>query len=74
MSATTASLSPLPRPFSRLRGLRICAYCAEPATHVVYAIQDDDSILGAAFCCDEPTHWTWLVDDVEELEREEERW
>jgi hypothetical protein len=54
---TTPPVSP------RLAG--ICAYCADPATHQVYAYDDIGQIIAAAYCCDEPTHWDWLVESVE---------
>jgi hypothetical protein len=45
---------------------RICAYCAEPATHEV--ANEARTLVG--YCCDEPTHWEWLLSSVEREDRE----
>ena len=44
---------------------RICAYCANPAS---YEVANESGTL-TGYCCDEPTHWSWLVESVRRAER-----
>ena len=42
----------------------ICAYCGGRA---VYLVRSEH---WAACCCEEPTHWTWLIESAMTFERE----
>ncbi len=43
----------------------ICAYCGEPTQTMVRIRRDDGLTIGAAYCCDQPTHWAWLLSSCE---------
>lgn len=55
---------------TRIPAWTVCAYCGEKA---VYTVRTEH---GAGFCCEEPAHWTWLVESAlaveQELRREEQ--
>ena len=45
----------------------VCAYCG--TFNVRYVVWRPD-LVGGCFCCDEPTHWAWLVESVAAIEEE----
>jgi hypothetical protein len=45
----------------------ICAYCGSAAIYMVRIERPSGTLIGAGFCCDEPTHWAWLVSFAEEF-------
>jgi hypothetical protein len=46
---------------------QVCAYCGDSATHLITIKALDGSLVGAGYCCSEPTHWTWLLASCEEF-------